>query len=59
MTIEVWVMTKVCGNGGILDKSSNGTAANSPYAIWMSGSRLVAYMGRQSGEKSWSRLMTT
>ena len=51
MTIEVWMMAKVCGNGGILDKSSNGTAANSPYAIWMSGSRLVSYMGRQSGGK--------
>ncbi len=51
MTIEVSMLAKVCGNGGILDKSSNGTAANSPYAIWMSGSRLVAYMGRQSGGK--------
>ncbi len=51
LTIEVWMLAKVCGNGGILDKSSNGTAANSPYAIWMSGSRLVAYMGRQSGGK--------
>lgn len=51
MTIEAWVMAKVCGNGGILDKSSNGTAANTPYAIWMSGSRLVAYMGGQSGDR--------
>ncbi len=50
MTIELWLNAKSNQEGGLVDKSSAGTASDAPYSLWISPHRLSAYMGRQPEE---------
>ena len=51
MTIEAWIKVVRMPTSAIIDKSSLGSAKNTPYAIWITGSRLIGYLGQQPGNR--------
>ena len=47
LTIELWMNAATKQEGGLVDKSSAGTASAAPYCLWISPNRLMAYVGGQ------------
>ena len=47
ITIELWMNAASKVEGGLIDKSSAGTASHAPYCVWISPNRLIAYVGGQ------------
>lgn len=51
LTVEVWLKADSDQEAGIVDKSSAGTASQSPFMIWISPHRLNSYVGQQSDNR--------